>query len=187
VTYQPRADEHGQLEIPTLPVDNRTLLFDVNSHQQVMWLEGVVNLPVGAVVELAYPNEDATVVGVRLLAGPTSALLCLDLDVPEQWWEERFNVIAPRKRGPGESMEVTDERVLREIDKWRHDRPGQQCTTMDLARQIGRVSEREMDAEDFAVAGHLRPKIIEAIKRLLESGQLQRVEVLSNEDYWVLP
>ena len=51
MTYQPRADEHGQLEIPTLPVDNRTLLFDVNSHQQVMWLEGVVNLPVGAVVE----------------------------------------------------------------------------------------------------------------------------------------
>lgn len=75
---------------PTLPLDGRTLIFDTISSEQVLWIEGVVPLPVGATIQLGPPNVDVKVVRVRLLAGRNtrSALVCLDVAVPAAYWGE---------------------------------------------------------------------------------------------------
>ncbi|MDP9355680.1 MAG: hypothetical protein M3R02_10455 [Chloroflexota bacterium] len=83
-------NKHGEYEPPTLQLGGRTLVFDRARSAQVMWIQGVVVLPVGAEVELVEPNVTARVINVRLLAGysdiPTA--LCLDVDVPAEYWGE---------------------------------------------------------------------------------------------------
>lgn len=74
-------------ETPRLRVAEETLVFDRVSERQVMLLDGTVVLPVGAVIELMEPGADVTVVGIRLLADGT---VCLDVDVPREWWVARF-------------------------------------------------------------------------------------------------
>ena len=68
-----------------------TFVYDRTRNQQIMRIQGVVALPIGAEIELYHPNVRATVVGVRLLAGSehVPVAVCLDVDVPEAYWEER--------------------------------------------------------------------------------------------------
>lgn len=75
-------------DTPQVGLDPRTLVFDRERQRQVMWIEGVVPLPVGAVIELASPNVNAEVVGVRLIAGTATipATVCLDVRVPARFY-----------------------------------------------------------------------------------------------------
>ncbi len=68
-----------------------TFVHDRARNLQVMRIQGIVPLPIGAEIELYDPNVKATVVGVRLLAGSAHVpvAVCLDVDVPEAYWEER--------------------------------------------------------------------------------------------------
>src|SRR5215217_4056512 len=68
-----------------------TFVHDRARNRQIMRIQGVVPLPIGAEIELYNPNVKATVVGVRLLAGSAHVpvVICLDVDVPEAYWEER--------------------------------------------------------------------------------------------------
>jgi hypothetical protein len=68
-----------------------TFVHDRARNRQIMRIQGVVPLPIGAEIELVNPNVHATVVGVRLLAGSghVPVAVCLDVDVPEAYWEER--------------------------------------------------------------------------------------------------
>ena len=75
-------------DTPRLPLDGRTLIFDVVTQKAVMWIDGVVSVPIGALVQLGPPNVDAPVVSVRLQAGKEtgSALVVLDVEVPAGYW-----------------------------------------------------------------------------------------------------
>src|SRR5215212_1699394 len=68
-----------------------TFVHDRARNRQIMRIQGVVPLPIGAEIELYDPNVRATVVGVRLLAGSAHVpvVVCLDVEVPEAYWEER--------------------------------------------------------------------------------------------------
>jgi hypothetical protein len=68
-----------------------TFVHDRARNLQVMRIQGVVVLPIGAEIELVNSNVTATVVGVRLLAGSdhVPVAVCLDVEVPEAYWEER--------------------------------------------------------------------------------------------------
>jgi hypothetical protein len=90
-------DKKGERTTPTIELDRRTLVFDRERNKQVMRLDGVVVLPVGAEIELIEPNVSAIVTGVRLLAGwPTKngskgnpSTVCIDVKVPAEWWGEQ--------------------------------------------------------------------------------------------------
>jgi hypothetical protein len=83
-----------QYEPPTHPVDGRTLVFDSDRGRQVMFLDGVLPLPPGSVVELFRDRPTpvhgtATVVQVRLcnaVPGVVGAYVTLDCRVSEGWW-----------------------------------------------------------------------------------------------------
>ena len=68
-----------------------TFVHDRARNRQIMRIQGVVPLPIGAEIELYNPNVKATVVGVRLLAGSAHVpvVVCLDVEVPETYWEAR--------------------------------------------------------------------------------------------------
>ncbi len=72
-----------RIEKPVL--DGVTVIHDRAGNRQVMTAQGVVVLPVGSEVELMNPNVNAKVIGIRLLAGNT-ATVCLDVEVPDEWW-----------------------------------------------------------------------------------------------------
>lgn len=64
----------------------QTLVNDVKRDKQVLWIEGVLVLPVGSVIELGDPLRSAKVVRVRLLAPAlpqNTVRVCLDVEVPE--------------------------------------------------------------------------------------------------------
>ena len=64
-------------------LDGRTLVFDEDQNQQVMWIEAVLPLPVGSVLELHDPRRNAEVSHIRLLLTPDNeaAVLCLDVRI----------------------------------------------------------------------------------------------------------
>lgn len=78
---------------PLRTLHQQTLVHDRSTARNVLWIDGVVTLPVGAVVELHDPetvtNVNAPVVGIRLLAaaGNHGPQVCLDVEVPEKWWD----------------------------------------------------------------------------------------------------
>ena len=76
-------NEPGTFEPEVLDLHPETVILD-RQGTEMMRIKGVVPLPIGAVVQFGDPNFDATVIGVRLLCGPTGqpALLCLDVEVP---------------------------------------------------------------------------------------------------------
>jgi hypothetical protein len=84
----PRLDDDGQPIVPTVGLAGRTLVYDRERDRQVMWINGVLVLPVGAVIELTEPNVHAVVEGARLLAGHSevAAMVCLDVRVPAEYW-----------------------------------------------------------------------------------------------------
>ena len=86
-----RLNEDVEYHAPVLELRPETFVFDHTRNEQVMRIQGVVVLPIGAVIELVNPNVNATVVGVRLLAGSdrVPVAVCLDVDVPEAYWEAK--------------------------------------------------------------------------------------------------
>jgi hypothetical protein len=86
----PLTDEEGVYIAPKLQLAGRTLVYDKERDLHVMWIQGVVVLPVGAAIELSHPNVNAEVIGVRLLAGSTAhpVGVCLDVKVPQEYWTE---------------------------------------------------------------------------------------------------
>jgi hypothetical protein len=68
-----------------------TFVHDRARNRQIMRIEGVVPLPIGAEIELYDPDVKATVIGVRLLAGSAHVpvVVCLDVEVPAAYWEAR--------------------------------------------------------------------------------------------------
>jgi hypothetical protein len=71
-------------KVPTVKL-GETIVFDSKRQHQVMFLEGIVVLPVGSTVQLGNPNVDAIVVGIRLW-GSNPASVILDCDVPAEYW-----------------------------------------------------------------------------------------------------
>ena len=89
-----RIDDHGAWKAVDRGLDSRTLVFDRARNQPVLWLQGVLVLPVGALIELTDPDAQAYVVGVRLLAGKPMTL-CLDVEVPHRYWYPDQPDVAP--------------------------------------------------------------------------------------------
>ena len=85
-----RFNERGEPITPEVALAPKTLVMDIETHQQLFWIDGLVVLPVGTVVELAEPNVDAVVERVRLLAGGTQhpVMVTLDVRVPQKYWDE---------------------------------------------------------------------------------------------------
>lgn len=59
-----------------------TIVHDMATQNQLMRLDGVVALPLGAEIELVEPNVNARVMRVRLLCNEP-ATVCLDVHVPD--------------------------------------------------------------------------------------------------------
>jgi hypothetical protein len=55
----------GPGDVPHVMMPERTLVMDLDRHQ-LLWIDGVLALPLGARVELAVPRVDGVVEGVRL-------------------------------------------------------------------------------------------------------------------------
>jgi len=74
-------DDEIPAEVPHAKAPDRTLVMDAGSHRQLLWIDGVVILPVGARIELADPKADAVVIGIRLwgAGGGSHPLLVLDV------------------------------------------------------------------------------------------------------------
>jgi hypothetical protein len=83
-----RVDADGMYTPEIVDLDGHTIVFDRQRGLQVMRIKGLVVLPIGAEVELVDPNVNAVVKGVRLLAaaGTSPACVCLDVEVPETYW-----------------------------------------------------------------------------------------------------
>jgi hypothetical protein len=86
-----RVDEDLEYHAPLHELRQETFVHDRARNEQIMRIQGVVVLPVGAEIELVTPNVNATVVGVRLLAGSdhVPVAVCLDVEVPDAYWEAR--------------------------------------------------------------------------------------------------
>ena len=84
-------NEDLEYHAPVRELRQETFVHDRVRNEQIMRIEGVVVLPIGAEIELVNPNVSATVVGVRLLAGSDQVpvAVCLDVDVPDAYWEAR--------------------------------------------------------------------------------------------------
>jgi len=89
-------------QAPTFPLNDQTLVFDVDRQRQVAYLDGRLSLPLAATIELydeaTNSHGTATVVGVRLLNGTTDVpnQICLDVTVENDWWA-RFDERAARE------------------------------------------------------------------------------------------
>ena len=84
-------NEDVEYHAPVHALRPETFVYDRARNLQIMRIQGVVPLPIGAEIELVNPHVHATVVGVRLLAGSDQVpvAVCLDVDVPEAYWEGR--------------------------------------------------------------------------------------------------
>src|SRR5690348_13622721 len=62
-------NEDVEYHAPVHDLRPETFVYDRTRNLQIMRIQGVVPLPIGAQIELVAPNVHATVVGVRLLEG----------------------------------------------------------------------------------------------------------------------
>ena len=70
----------GAIEAPHAVMPERTLLTDDGGMGQLLWIDGVLPLPVGTRIVLGRPWKDAVVSGVRLvLTEPNTLDLVLDV------------------------------------------------------------------------------------------------------------
>lgn len=78
-------DNGGPIPVPHIPAPAQTLVMETISKRQLLWIDGLVMLPVGARIELAEPRADGLVTSVRLWgAGPEgSPVLVLDVSLCE--------------------------------------------------------------------------------------------------------
>ena len=91
VPHSIHRNEDVEYHAPVHELRPETFVHDRARNLQIMRIQGVVPLPIGAEIELYTPDVKATVVGVRLLAGSAHVpvVVCLDVDVPEAYWEAR--------------------------------------------------------------------------------------------------
>ncbi len=74
----------GGGKAPRSAMPKRTLVTENDGEGQLLWIDGVLPLPVGARIELGKPRKDAVVTGVRLVATGSSAPdLVLDVRLEE--------------------------------------------------------------------------------------------------------
>lgn len=74
----------GGSEASRSAMPRRTLVADDGDEGQLLWIDGVLPLPVGARIELVKPRRDAVVTGVRLVAtGASVPDLVLDVRLEE--------------------------------------------------------------------------------------------------------
>ena len=73
--------EDVEYHAPVHELRPETFVYDRARNRQIMRIQGVVPLPIGAEIELVTPNVCATVVGVRLLAGSEHVPVTVSLDV----------------------------------------------------------------------------------------------------------
>ena len=81
-------------KVPTHPIDPSTFVWDIDRDLPVMFLTGIVPLPVDSFIEL-YDEQrgvhgSAIVKRVRLLnavPGGKPAQVCLDCEVEQRWWD----------------------------------------------------------------------------------------------------
>jgi hypothetical protein len=59
----------------------QTLIMDAGTGQQLLWIDGPVTLPVGAIIELAYPQTNGVVTTVRLQGAGAGTRPVIVLDV----------------------------------------------------------------------------------------------------------
>ncbi len=78
-------DEDARVwEAAPAAMPKRTLVMEPGGAGQLLWIDGVLPLPVGARIELAKPRKDAVVTGVRLVAtGASVPDLVLDVRLEE--------------------------------------------------------------------------------------------------------
>jgi hypothetical protein len=81
------------MEVLHRDLDNRTLVFDRSENREVMWIDKLLALPIGAEIELDDSGLRAKVVSVRLVAGTASRpmVLRLDVEAPFDYWRRRFS------------------------------------------------------------------------------------------------
>ena len=66
-------DDEAPAGIPVEKAPARTLVMDAGSGRQMLWIDGLVTLPVGSRIQLMEPRSDAIVTAVRLRGKWTSA------------------------------------------------------------------------------------------------------------------
>ena len=91
--------------VPSYAVASKTLVFDVENNAQVMWLDGVIPLPVGTEIQLHSDTQPhvgtATVTGLRLMPGNDRVDTMLSLDVSvSDGWEKHYEVTEPSDSEP---------------------------------------------------------------------------------------
>ncbi len=86
-----RLNADGEHVVSTPQLGGYTVVFDRKRNLQVMRVQGVIVLPVGAEIELMDPAINAKIVGIRLLAGgeDVAAHVCLDVEVPSEYWDKQ--------------------------------------------------------------------------------------------------
>ncbi len=67
-----RLNEDLEYHAPVHQLRPETFVHDRTRNEQIMRIQGVVVLPIGAEIELVNPHVSATVVGVRLLLGAST-------------------------------------------------------------------------------------------------------------------
>lgn len=87
-------DDAGSHVATTIALADKTVIHDEARNLDVMFLDKAITMPVGSIVQLTDPTVDAIVVGNRLLPGDerTPAMLCIDVEVPDVWWEQVYRV-----------------------------------------------------------------------------------------------
>jgi len=70
-------------------IRNETYIHDRNRNWRLFSLKGVLVLPVGSEIELPYGPQSAIVTGVRLLSVSGVHQVCLDVEVPQEYYTER--------------------------------------------------------------------------------------------------
>ena len=75
--------EHDDVVNPVrhLEPPEQTLIMDAGSGQQLVWIDGPVTLPVGAIIELAFPQTNGVVTAVRLQGAGAGTRPVIVLDV----------------------------------------------------------------------------------------------------------
>jgi hypothetical protein len=85
-----RLGDDGAWQVERVKLEGHTVVHDVVTNRAFMTIDGIVVLPVGAEIQLASPNANARIIGLRLLPGldHNPVTVCLDVTVPDEWWSD---------------------------------------------------------------------------------------------------
>jgi hypothetical protein len=74
-------DDDAPPGVPVAKAPARTLVMDAGSGRQLLWIDGLVTLPVAARIQLMEPRADAMVTAVRLWSAADAKASTLVLEV----------------------------------------------------------------------------------------------------------